>query len=185
MKRGVVLILLGLLAACAAPPAQTPAERAIAHWLGHPIAEVVAAWGPPAEERSDGGRQLYVWPATQYGRSYYPANLDPNQPLPFGKTGGARLQGGAGGRRRRHRHRRRVAGLRVLLPPLTGWATSFCTNQKARWASVASSPFSRPCRYPAAVKPKRRRVSSGAWSKCENSMVKVPRPLVALRSSVM
>jgi len=86
MKRGVLLIALGLLSACASTPVQTPAERAITHWVGHPIAEVIAAWGTPAEERDADGQKLYVWLATQYGRSYYPANLDPAQPLPFGKT---------------------------------------------------------------------------------------------------
>jgi len=86
MRKEMLLIALGLLAACAAPPTQTPADKAINHWLGHPIAEVIAAWGAPLEELGADGQQLYVWPATQYGRSYYPANLDPRQPLPFGNT---------------------------------------------------------------------------------------------------
>jgi len=86
MRKGVLLIVLGLMAACTPAPTSTPAEEAITHWLGHPIAEVIAAWGAPQEERSDDGRQLYVWPATHYGRSFYPANLDPDQRLPFGQT---------------------------------------------------------------------------------------------------
>lgn len=91
MKRLLLLLAAALLAGCAAPaleqPAtETPADRAIAHWVGRPVAEAIGAWGQPIEEMGKDGRRLYIWPATHYGRSYYPANLDPAQPLPFGKT---------------------------------------------------------------------------------------------------
>ncbi len=86
MMKWIMLIGLALLAGCAAAPVETPADRAITYWVGHPIDEVIGAWGPPAEEQTVEDRHLYLWLATHYGRSTYPANLDPNRPLPFGKT---------------------------------------------------------------------------------------------------
>jgi hypothetical protein len=76
-----------LLAACTtAPPEPTPADRAIGHWVGRPIAEAVAAWGAPSEERpAEGGGRLYIWLASHYDRRYYPANL--YEPLPYGAYG--------------------------------------------------------------------------------------------------
>lgn len=85
MKRRGLLLALVLLAGCAAAPVETPAERAIAYWVGHPLDEVIGAWGPPAGEMTEEGRHLYLWSATHYGRSYYPANLY-GQPLAYGRT---------------------------------------------------------------------------------------------------
>lgn len=86
MKRWLYVVGLAFLTGCAAAPVETPAERAITYWVGHPLDEVIGAWGPPAEEQTVDGRHLYLWVPTHYGRSYYPANLDPAQALPFGKT---------------------------------------------------------------------------------------------------
>lgn len=85
MKRWGLLLALLLLAGCVAQPAQTPADRAITYWLGRPLDEVIGAWGPPTEEMTEEGRHRYLWSATHYGRSYYPANLY-GQPLPFGRA---------------------------------------------------------------------------------------------------
>jgi hypothetical protein len=83
----MLLVVAALLAGCAAgaPVPQTPPDRAIGHWLGHPVAEVIDAWGAPSGEAVEAGRRRYFWSATRYGRSYYPANLDP-RPLSFGIT---------------------------------------------------------------------------------------------------
>lgn len=86
MKRRGLLPALLLLAGCVVQPAETPADRAITYWVGRPLDEVIAAWGEPAEEQTREGHHHYVWPATHYGRSYYPANLYPADALPFGKT---------------------------------------------------------------------------------------------------
>lgn len=86
MKGWGLLLALSLVAGCVAQPAETPADRAIAYWLGRPLDEVIAAWGVPAEEQTTEGRHRYLWSATHYGRSYYPANFYPAASLPFGKT---------------------------------------------------------------------------------------------------
>ncbi len=89
MRTLIMLLALAALSGCLGPrpgtPAQSPADQAIGHWVGRPVTEAIAAWGPPRGESVEDGRHLYRWNATQYGRSYYPSNLDP-KPLPYGKT---------------------------------------------------------------------------------------------------
>ena len=79
----LVLLTLLPLAGCLPPdPETSPADEAIARWVGQPVERVIASWGEPLEKRQEEGRTVYVWPASHYDSRYYPANLPPtNRPL--------------------------------------------------------------------------------------------------------
>lgn len=79
------LIVLG----CAAATTESPADRAIAHWEGRPISEVIASWGAPSAERTEGDLRLYMYEASHYDEKYYPVNLySGKRPrFPYGSEG--------------------------------------------------------------------------------------------------
>lgn len=72
-----ILLFAGALLACAPPQEKLPGDRAIAVWVGQPIAAVVSAWGEPGEIRQQSDVTLYVYQATQYRPSSGAANLPP------------------------------------------------------------------------------------------------------------
>lgn len=75
MKALLFLAAVVTLAGCAAPRAESPADQAIAAWMGRPIEAVIASWGPPSEETFEGARHLYLWEASHYDRRFYPGSL--------------------------------------------------------------------------------------------------------------
>lgn len=83
MKRWVVLALLLAAAGCAPAPQAYPPEQAIGYWVGRPIEEVIAAWGPPAEERITTEEHLFLYEASHYTERFYPVNIDREGQSPF------------------------------------------------------------------------------------------------------
>lgn len=83
MKKFLFLTTVAVLFGCAPPGAESPADQAMAAWLGRPIDAVIAAWGAPTEELVDPFRHLYIWEASHYDRRYYPANMPADGPSPY------------------------------------------------------------------------------------------------------
>ena len=83
MKYLAYLAVILALAACVTPQTKPPAEQAIAYWQGRSIDDVIAAWGPPTDEKIAENSHLYIWEASHYDQRYYPANLDPSGQAPF------------------------------------------------------------------------------------------------------
>ena len=78
------LLIAFLLAGCVmAPASEYPPDRAIGHWIGHPIEDVIAAWGKPTREEPNEEGHLYVWMASQYDKRYYPVNLQEKKIFPY------------------------------------------------------------------------------------------------------
>lgn len=76
-------LLTLLLAGCVTTTAsEYPPDKAIGHWIGRPINDVVAAWGKPTEERVEAEKHLYIWTASHYDSRYYPANLQEKEIYP-------------------------------------------------------------------------------------------------------
>lgn len=69
-----------LLAGCTALPVPPAPEAELARWVGRPLADLVATWGAAEQEAVENGERVLFWPATRYGRHYFPANLDPVYP---------------------------------------------------------------------------------------------------------
>jgi len=84
MRYAYTFVLALLVTGCATTAAtEYPPDRAIGYWVGHPIEDVVAAWGGATEERIEGERHLYIWKASHYDSRYYPANLQEKRIYPY------------------------------------------------------------------------------------------------------
>ena len=79
MGRWCIVSLVGLgLAACVGAGSPSPPNLDLQHWVGHPVSEVVATWGPPSRvaDAAAGGAR-YSWLATAYGERSQAANRSP------------------------------------------------------------------------------------------------------------